>query len=224
MGARRSPANRWAGPTIDTATSSEPVVVRARHMAVMSGSTAPVRVTTAPGRSSAAPSAEPASGTSWPTQPTWRIARLLSAAATYVPVWPSPTARYADSPVRSASRSRWGCAVEISRSRAVPPRSPAASRSAVGPAEKSPFESRSTYPRASSARRYRSAVVGVSPATLAAEVRLQRPCASTISNRSRTRPTDRGTSASARMRGSEGEEAAMEEMSTDDNNCRVLTP
>ena len=79
-------------------------------------------------------------------------------------------------------------------------------------------------PRASSARRYRSVVVGVSPAALAAEVRLQRPCASTISNRSRTRPTDRGTSTSARCvarKGGGGHGGRCQLMTI---TCRVLTP
>jgi hypothetical protein len=73
---------RCSGPTIDTAMPSVPSTGSARLMAVMSSSIAPVRSTTRPGLRSAEPRAEFSRGTSWPTQPTWRIARGLSAAAT----------------------------------------------------------------------------------------------------------------------------------------------
>ena len=67
---------------IDTAIPIAPTGGSAIEIAVMSGSTAPVRVTQRPGSARAAPTAVPSSGTCWPTHPTWRIARGLSQVAT----------------------------------------------------------------------------------------------------------------------------------------------
>ena len=88
--------NRYCGP-IDRDGHAEPVEQRVVGQRPADrgdvGLDGAGRVTHTPRRASAAPTAVPSSGTTWPTQPTWRMARWLSAVATYVADCPSLTAR-----------------------------------------------------------------------------------------------------------------------------------